>query len=439
MNLEIRDSVADVNDSLRTATDKELSRSILSWLSALDLSTNLSTARSKRQEDTGLWLVESSTFLDWRIAPCSFLWLHGKAGSGKTILSSTVAWSLLKENETKTVVAYFYFDYQTREKQLFESFLKSIIVQLLRSNNDTFKFLDGLYSAHSRERTRPTIQDLKGTLRRMIDKIASIHLVIDALDECEDRASLLKDLEDLLNWKQRNIHIFATSRRETDIEDSLIKVATDEISLEVSVVDADILCYVRHQLKHDIKLPKWPEDIRMEIETALLKGANGMLRWVICQLDAVRGYIKFGLLRKTLTSLLKTLDETYASILRRIPKEHVEDARRILCRLICSFHPLSIQEVADTVAIMTEGKPYYDGENELREPRDILTICFGLVTTTDSTRYNEIISQIIHIEELRLAHFSVKESLVSVVLVLPRPLSLHLRNVLPTPFWQACL
>jgi hypothetical protein len=59
--------------------------------------------------------------------------------------------------------------------------------------------------------------------------------------------------------------------------------------------------------------------------------------------------------------------------------------------------------IADTEAI-----PRFSPENRLREPRDVLTICSGLVSISESTpegTHEEV--------ELRLAHFSVKEYLVS--------------------------
>lgn len=400
---------------LRTSAREELSHKIYSWLAAPDPSSNLNATREKRQQDTGLWLLNDQVFLDWKSAPCSFLWLHGKARSGKTILSSTAIQPLLNEEMHKTVT-YFYFDFQTREKQLFRSSLCSILSQLFHHDDETFRILENLYNVHSHGSIRPTVQDLESTLRRMFGHIHEVYLVIDALDECEDRDSLLEGLENLRSWGQKNLHVFATSRLETDIEDTMITVATANIPLEESVVDGDILSYIRDELRHDKRLSKWSDDIRVEIETVLLEGANGMFRWVVCQLDAIRRCLKLGLLRKTLRSLPKTLDETYARIMDRIPDEHVADVHRVLCCLICSFEPLAIQEVAGIVAITTEGDPYYNVEDQLSEPRAVLAICSGLVSTTRSSRRNHLARKPpwnFEIQERRLAHFSIKEYLVS--------------------------
>lgn len=142
LNLQIQDSVGRINDSLQVAINEELSQRISGWLSAPDPSSNLASARDKRHQETGLWLLNSPAFVKWKSQAYSFLCLYGKPGSWKTVLSSTAIYSLFEDSEPNKAVVYFYFDFQTREKQLFQSFLKFILVQLFRQNKETFKILE---------------------------------------------------------------------------------------------------------------------------------------------------------------------------------------------------------------------------------------------------------------------------------------------------------
>lgn len=312
------------------------------------------------------------------------------------------------------MIAYFFFDFQTHEKHSFQNFLSSIIIQLLSQNAKLCTIVEELYKTCDSGRSRPTIQDMLVALRRIIDTTAtSTYVVIDALDECQDRRSLLEGLKDIQSWNQRDLHVFGTSRQETDIEDTLRPLATDIVSLEESVIDKDILTYVRYQLQHEGKLSRWSEKTREEIETVLVNGANGMFKWVECQLDAIKVCMKLGLLRKALRTLPETLDETYARILASIPQEHVEDARRILLCLVCAFCPLAIEEIAEILAIVVEGDTYYDIEGRLQDPRDILTICSGLVSPADVHRRLGSLQSTTELKGLRLSHFSVKEYLTS--------------------------
>ena len=405
-------NVTHIVKSLDAAAENDLMQRLSSWFSAPNPSSNLKAAQTKRQEDTGVWLLSNPIYLSWKKEDHSLLWLHGKAGSGKTILSSTVISSLVDDYKSNTIVTYFYFDFQAHEKQLYHNFLNSIVVQLFSQNGHVSTILEELYNACDRGRSRPTIQDTLGVLRRIIDATAaSVYVVVDALDECRDRINLLEGLEEIRRWDQGNLHIFVTSRREPEIEDILSPLATDTITLEESVVDEDILTYVRYHLRHDFRLSKWSEKIREEIETALVNGANGMFRWVECQLNAIRDCMKLGLLRKALRTLPKTLDETYTRILEKIPQEHVEDARRILSCLVCAFCPLAIEEVAEILAVVNEGETYYDVENRLQEPRDVLTICSGLVDSTEFYRKIKHCGEATKLKGLKLSHFSVKEYL----------------------------
>ncbi len=138
---------------------------------------------------------------------------------------------------------------------------------------------------------------------------------------------------------------------------------------------------------------------------------------MVCQLDALQGCLKPRQIRVALKSLPKTLDETYARILAKIPEEHSGDAHRILQCLISAFYPLDVKEVAEIVAINPSQGPIIDFDNKLYDSQDVLTICSSLVSVIPSTRHtldhiNEE-EKFFSVQELRLAHYSVKEYLIS--------------------------
>ena len=111
------------------------------------------------------------------------------------------------------------------------------------------------------------------------------YIVLDALDECTDRAELMDILERIAGWKLEESHLLVTSRKERDIEISLERSVDDQntICLQSKLVDKDILIYVRQRLSDDKSLSKWQKDpnIRYEIETALTKGACGMYVYLL--------------------------------------------------------------------------------------------------------------------------------------------------------------
>lgn len=59
---------------------------IIRWLSPTDPTTNQAAARKKHEDQTGKWFTKGEEYSKWKENSNSFLWLHGIAGCGKTIL-----------------------------------------------------------------------------------------------------------------------------------------------------------------------------------------------------------------------------------------------------------------------------------------------------------------------------------------------------------------
>jgi ankyrin repeat protein len=118
-------------------------------------------------------------------------------------------------------------------------------------------------------------------------------------------------------------------------------------------------------------------------------------------MDVLRTCISLDEIVQALKSLPKTLDETYERVLLRIPAERVKDALRILQWLVFSARPLRINEVAELLVANPERKPEFDLDRRPFNPQIIASYCGSLITTQTST------------EEIRLAHYSVQEFLVS--------------------------
>ena len=133
----------------------------------------------------------------------------------------------------------------------------------------------------------------------------------------------------------------------------------------------------------------------------------------MCQLDGLRKYLKQDILRQALNSLPGDLNKTYDQILNGIDEDYIEDAFKILQWLVQSTRPLDLAEVAEVVAVGLGDEPQFDPASRLREPRSVLAICSSLVTTVTRTGISEYDGHEYQKGEVRLAHFSVKEYLLS--------------------------
>ena len=114
-------------------------------------------------------------------------------------------------------------------------------------------------------------------------------------------------------------------------------------------------------------------------------------------------------LRNALESLPQTLDETYDRILCGLNQSYKREILHVLQWLTFSRRPLRLEEIAEAFAfdVGNEMMAKFNCENRLSDPEEILEICASLVDCVNSFEdYNDEY-------KVRLAHFSVKEYLVS--------------------------
>ena len=255
---------------------------IRQWLSAPDPSSNYNKALNDRYANTGDWFLTTNAYSNWLSMPGSFLWLYGIPGCGKTILSSTIIQNTMAycRHRTNSTVLYFYFDFNDVEKQRQEKMIRSLIIQLFSQCVCMPQALESLYSSCMNGESRPLYSSLLAILRQMMGQLEETYLIIDALDECLERQELLASIQELIGWKNRNLHILTTSRREKDIEDSMDSFNNNQgrICLQSILVSNDIRVYIHDRLQTDPTLRRWQKQpkVQQEIEDTLMGKADGM-------------------------------------------------------------------------------------------------------------------------------------------------------------------
>ncbi|KAF3763163.1 hypothetical protein M406DRAFT_108504 [Cryphonectria parasitica EP155] len=421
---EVNEKLKDIHSTATNANTivvglKEDSHSerVRKWLSPPDPSTNFNKALEQRHHGSGQWFVGSEEYSTWKAERNSFLWLHGIPGCGKTILSSTIVEDLQTTELCSSKLLYFYFDFNETQKQSVENAIRSLISQLYEKRQEARHHLDTLYSSCGNGQRQPSNDSLQSTFQDMVQQADEVWVVLDALDECHARR--VDPNRGLLPWiqalrgTQMNIHLLVTSRPEQDIKSTVESWARNEeiIPIQSDGIADDIRAYVRARVRQHAGLSRWKSrpDVRGEIEDALLNKADGMFRWVSCQLDVLEDCLDQRAVRNALASLPKTLDETYARILAKIPDDHKPHTKRILQFLTYSARPLKIDEAVDALAVDIDAKPRFDPKNRMPDPEEMMKYCSSLVVVVRRQDTNNEKA----VPEIQLAHFSVKEYLVS--------------------------
>ena len=177
-------------------------------------------------------------------------------------------------------MAYFYFDFSEVEKQQHEKMIRSLITHLSTQSPSAPRALESLFSSCMNGERQPSTDELLETLRQIVQAFDETFIVLDALDECQERQELLEDIKKIVDWKLEKLHILVTSRREKDIEETLEPLVRDQgvICIQSALVNDDIRAYVHERLQTDRRLKRWQKkpEVQQEIETTLMDKADGM-------------------------------------------------------------------------------------------------------------------------------------------------------------------
>ncbi|CUS13277.1 unnamed protein product, partial [Tuber aestivum] len=407
-----------VTKVLRKLDEKEF-REVQQWLNVVDPASNYSSALDVREPGTGGWLLGGQDYMDWKKDRGGVLWLHGIPGCGKSVLSATAIEDLehLCNQNDDYALAYFYFTFSDSEKQKLHNMLLSLIGQLPKRLSER-GLPGGVVDLHNRTKAigkSADIRDLKDLLSHIIKDFRKTFIVLDALDEFhkDTRESLLSWIGKLMaDHKAGSLSILVTSRPEADIVRSLGPLAAFSIPLQSRTVDQDIRTYVQKSLGSKDGFGKFTKEIKNEIEDTLVSRSQGMFRWVDCLLRILQECMTPGDVRVALRELPKDLDSVYLRILESIHEKQREYIRRAMHWLAFSAVPLTLVQLAEAVVIKYDvGKYGEDPETgTLFDVNCFMSICPSLISFEDA-RDEE--SSRPENRRLRLAHFSVKEYLIS--------------------------
>ncbi|KAH7070026.1 hypothetical protein FB567DRAFT_564797 [Paraphoma chrysanthemicola] len=385
----------------RIQLDKERQKILSSFL-VVSPEEGFRTGRRLRHPTTGFWLTESETFKDWLRGSNTHLWLSGIPGAGKTVLSSLIIQQCLTQAGNDKAVAYFYCDYKDNTSQSVVNILSSLASQLARQHEAAFESLKNLYSklhsGHQVKRT-PEAEELVQTLQTMSEVFEDVRIVVDGVDECGRTAGEVSLALKLLAEGQVTISLCCLSRDELEIREELQPPFC--IHIEIAAHTEDLQHYVRTEMAERIKRKKLrlkSNDLKDEIVDQLVSRADGMFRWVSCQIDHLCDLPSDALRRKALTQLPKTLSETYERILMRVPEPARPVVLRTLQWIAYATPKLALNELTEIVAL---GDQDEDLDSEAcPEPEDLLRQCGSLIRRSE--------------ESLELAHFTVQEFLESI-------------------------
>lgn len=162
--------------------------------------------------------------------------------------------------------------------------LASLVKQLCARRPVLPPVIDSLYEYKERGE-RPDVNSLETALMAAVGGFSTVHIIVDALDECPvsqgERRKLLDSIRRIAVTALANVHIFCTSRKEADIDAVLGPMvlhpqrAALNLTASRDVVDQDIGLYIDSVLASP-DFESWPENIKVEAREVLIQKADGM-------------------------------------------------------------------------------------------------------------------------------------------------------------------
>ncbi|KAN0128638.1 hypothetical protein V8E53_013557 [Lactarius tabidus] len=417
---ETKHVVQQLANSMDDAKWDQVRECLRTWVPSPDPSTNHSIACGIQHDGSAQWFFRGRIFSEWK-STGSLLWIYGKPGSGKSILCSAIIQDIRTLSKAGLgSIAYFYFDFRDLDKQNRRNLLPSLLVQLSAQSSLRCDIFHRLYLEHEKGTQNPTETALMQCLRDMlsIPDQPPIYIILDALDECPNscgipssRAQVLSLVKQLMDLRLPHLHICVTSRPEFDIRATLGRLALHSVSLhDESGQKEDIVDYVKSVVYSDsdeTMMKRWrEEDKKMVVET-LSEKADGMFRWVFCQLETLQQCLPQSL-RRTLNELPESLDGTYERVMMEIKRANQSHAYRMLQCLTVANRPLSVAELVEILAFDFDeakgGIPKLNSNWRWEDHEEaVLSTCSSLVTVVPNDE-----SPIV-----QFSHFSVKEFLMS--------------------------
>ena len=352
--------------------------------------------KGRKMRGTCEWIFGDHRFQSWQTSSdpeTALLWIHARAGRGKSVLAATIIQRLLRVNKnTNDSCVYFFCRSDDEAKKTPHAILRSTAYWLAQ-RNDTIrrrllKFLNSYPELRIEELPLATLWD-RLFMQCICDPPADappfrIYWIIDALDECESgsRFAFTKMLAEL-GEEHCGVcfRLLFLSRYVSDIA----KVADTEtiptIEMKTSDNDHDILQFIKDNIRTS-SLGRLNEVDRQLLISTLKERANGSFLWIKLMMEELRGRRSMRSIEGALHEITATrsLEDIYQltldSLASSCDQEDIDIARQIFRWVLCAPRPLSLEELTAALEASMQTK-MMDVERAVKET------CGSLVEVID--------------------------------------------------------
>ncbi|KAL8889204.1 MAG: hypothetical protein Q9192_006056, partial [Flavoplaca navasiana] len=270
---------------------------IIAWLSPVDFWQKQDDVFSDAHPGTGQWLLDLQQFQRWLSGDPRDMWCHGAPGSGKTVITCIVVNHLrqLFSGKQEVGIAVLYCEWRQQEVQSPVNLLASIWNQLVVDKPLSIE-VEALYK-RTGSRVKPKYHDVLSILKSEIERLGSVYIILDALDELAEHNDCSKVLVEALSRltpvSSQKVKILATSRSKRSV------LARSEL-VHIVAKGEDIERFVEARFQQALK---------ETMVVAIGKRANGLFLLARLFLDTLKHKTNLRDLRGAVQKLPQSINE----------------------------------------------------------------------------------------------------------------------------------
>ncbi|KAH7312661.1 hypothetical protein B0I35DRAFT_60212 [Stachybotrys elegans] len=333
--------------------------------------TDYSFFRDQWTNGTCEWLLREKAFASWANADTQepgLLWIHGNAGTGKSVLSTFVIDHLAHRG---SIHAYFFARYNNPRKQSLSFILRSMAFQIATQLP--------AYAARLRK-LQAAGRDLKTVHFSLIWKLLyqqsliqlpqeePIYIVLDGLDEAQTPEELFRLFRDPQSesWPLR---LLVVSRKTNDISLAWHKLErimpSEEITLGKN--QEDLLRYIRG------RMDMADDEAYQGVIRSLLDRAKDNFLWVTLAVQRINECYTIEDMEDALTTLPPGMESLYDRMASTVQTQAAKGGKglgtTILGWAVCAQRSLNLKELGDALS----------SEGVMDMHRTITDLCGGFV------------------------------------------------------------
>ncbi|CAH0031822.1 unnamed protein product [Clonostachys rhizophaga] len=319
-----------------------------------------------RVENTCMWFLKHQHFQSWLKADSGPLFVSADPGCGKSVLAKYLIDHVLPETAKATNVCYFFFKTQDQHtiRQALSLFYETVI--------DT---------------------DGNATVRKGCfgydPRTGSVTIVLDAIDECSESASLIKSIEKqfysgAVNYGKLKFLLTSRPYRQIISDFYGLAEAFPEIHIpgeeESEVISYEVNHVIAHRIQRSSTKRQWSPAIENHLRNKLQHNSHRTYLWVYLIFEHLEAE-DFKKAPKgidlAIENLPRTVNEAYEQILSRSKNNRY--VQKALSVILAACRPLKISEMKVAMEIESTSQSLEDLDPETDEDFKVrLRSCCGL-------------------------------------------------------------